>query len=171
MSHKARGLVKNVNNAIESGHIMPGPKPMPTAIKELRGNPGHRPLPKNEPRLPTAVPVCPADLAGGAKRAWTEICAALSALQVLTSADVFVVEVAAVELDRYRRARTEAAAEGEVLQGARGCYMNPRLNVALSGLKRLMWALSECGLTPAARTRVKVQLEEGADPFEEFLQS
>ena len=29
---------------------MPGPKPKPTRLKVLQGNPGHQKLPKNEPK-------------------------------------------------------------------------------------------------------------------------
>lgn len=37
-----------------------GRKPKPTAIKELEGNPGKRPLNANEPRPERKAPRCPA---------------------------------------------------------------------------------------------------------------
>jgi hypothetical protein len=35
---------------------MQGPKPIPTAVKELRGNPGHRPLGDREPQPKVGEP-------------------------------------------------------------------------------------------------------------------
>ena len=37
-----------------------GRKPKPTAMKELEGNPGKRPLNPNEPRPERKAPRCPA---------------------------------------------------------------------------------------------------------------
>lgn len=44
---------------------MRGPKPTPTALKVIRGNPGKRALPENEPtpQLGAAAPNCLAHLA------------------------------------------------------------------------------------------------------------
>lgn len=47
-----------------------GRKPKPTAIKELEGNPGKRPLNANEPRPERKAPRCPAWLDTEAKREW-----------------------------------------------------------------------------------------------------
>ena len=38
---------------------MPGPKPKPTSLKLLQGNPGHRALPKSEPQPRPVAPDCP----------------------------------------------------------------------------------------------------------------
>ena len=47
-----------------------GRKPTPTAIKELEGNPGKRPLNKNEPKPTKKAPPCPKWLEPEAKKEW-----------------------------------------------------------------------------------------------------
>lgn len=47
----------------------PGRRPKPSAVKALAGNPGGRPLPKNEPR-PIGLVERPAKLSAGAEIVW-----------------------------------------------------------------------------------------------------
>ena len=51
-----------------------GRKPTPTAIKELEGNPGHRPLNKHEPKPMKKAPACPKSLSTEAKKEWRRLC-------------------------------------------------------------------------------------------------
>lgn len=51
---------------------MRGPKPKPTKLKILAGNPGRRPLPKNEPVF-TGKPVMPHWLKPDAVKVWKEL--------------------------------------------------------------------------------------------------
>jgi hypothetical protein len=48
---------------------MQGRKPIPTAVKELRGNPGHRPLGDCEPQPKVGEPPMPSGLSRYAKQA------------------------------------------------------------------------------------------------------
>ena len=47
-----------------------GRKPTPTAIKELEGNPGKRPMNSAEPRPEKKAPPCPKWLEPEAKKEW-----------------------------------------------------------------------------------------------------
>ena len=47
-----------------------GRKPKPTALKELEGNPGGRPLNHNEPKPAKKAPRCPSWLEDEAKKEW-----------------------------------------------------------------------------------------------------
>ena len=65
-----------------------GPKPTPTALRELRGNPGRRPLPVNEPEPSGLEEVDPpAHLSTEAKREWRRLAPELIRLRLLTVAD------------------------------------------------------------------------------------
>lgn len=66
---------------------MRGPKPKPTALKIVNGNPGHRPLPKDEPR-PEGDVVKPAFVKAKAARLWNQYAPELERLGILTSMDV-----------------------------------------------------------------------------------
>jgi phage terminase small subunit len=146
---------------------MPGPKPTPTALKIVRGNPGKRALPKNEPKLATVAPPRPAELNRAEVRAWDELTAVLLKMRVLTEAEFAAVEGAAVELAAYRKAHWHISREGEVVDGR----LNPWMEVRAHAWKRLYPLLGAFGMTPADRTKVAAALSEAADPFEEFLKN
>ena len=50
-----------------------GRKPTPTAIKELEGNPGKRPLNTKEPKPAKKAPSCPKWLEPEAKKEWRRL--------------------------------------------------------------------------------------------------
>jgi hypothetical protein len=52
---------------------MRGRRPLPTAIKELTGNPGKRPLNLDEPHPPKIIPKCPKHLDENARKKWRRI--------------------------------------------------------------------------------------------------
>jgi phage terminase small subunit len=60
--------------------------PKPTALKEITGNPGTRPLNKQEPR-PEGEAEKPKFLKGRASKIWDEYAPALTKLGILTSID------------------------------------------------------------------------------------
>src|ERR1035438_9842741 len=66
---------------------MMGRPPTPTALKILNGNPGKRPLNKDEPRLKVAKPRCPEHLDEVAQREWKRVVRILMQMRVLTEAD------------------------------------------------------------------------------------
>ena len=64
-----------------------GRKPKPTAIKELEGNPGKRPLNEAEPKPAKKAPPCPKWLEPEAKKEWRRLSKQLEAIGVLTEVD------------------------------------------------------------------------------------
>ena len=65
-----------------------GRKPKPTAIKELEGNPGGRPLNPNEPRPDKKAPRCPSWLEEEAKKEWKRMGRMLEQAGLLTEMDM-----------------------------------------------------------------------------------
>jgi len=66
---------------------MRGRKPTPTALKIVTGNPGHRPLPENEPEFKAEIPKCPLVLNKVGKKTWADKSKLLFEVGVLTVAD------------------------------------------------------------------------------------
>jgi phage terminase small subunit len=66
---------------------MRGRRPKPTALKEMLGNPGKRPLNRNEPKPVQAMPTCPAHLSSTAKTERKRLAAQLHTLGILTQLD------------------------------------------------------------------------------------
>jgi Phage terminase, small subunit len=66
---------------------MRGRPPKPTRMKVLTGNPGKRPLNKDEPRPDPVIPDCPPELSPAAQREWTRLVKELSSLNMVTRLD------------------------------------------------------------------------------------
>ena len=84
---------------------MKGPKPTPTRLKVLRGNPGQRPLPGREPQVPAVVPDPPTWLEGEALTKWHEVSTNMAGLGILTRLDRDVLTVYCETWGRRRLSR------------------------------------------------------------------
>lgn len=135
-----------------------GRKPKPTALKEASGSLRKDPQRRNtlEPKPSKSRPAMPKSIGGDpvAKLAWNSLCDQLAEMNVLTAADVFVVEKLAMMesfLD-YSWKDKDAA-------------LFNRLLATWKGL------LIECGLTPSSRARTKMTVpDEEEDPANELLE-
>jgi P27 family predicted phage terminase small subunit len=157
---------------------MPGPKPKPTAQKRFEGNPGHRPLPPNEP-VPPSTPSTflgiPEELTGDARASaeWVRLAPMLQRVRVVTDADRSALIACCVEWSRYVEAVGKIATLGMVVKAPSGYpIQNPYLPIATKALAGCTKLWQELGLTPASRARVK-EAVPGEDPgvtdaFSEF---
>src|SRR5690606_3515609 len=66
---------------------MRGRKPPPTTLRLLKGNPGRRPLPANEPKAKPKAPPCPAHLDAQARRERRRTVRQLEPLRLHTKSD------------------------------------------------------------------------------------
>jgi P27 family predicted phage terminase small subunit len=151
---------------------MPGPAPKPTALRELAGNPGHRPLNKREPRFAAGVPTRPEWLLPEAKREWARIVPELLRLQLLAMVDRAALANYCQWWARYVEAEKILSAQGLTILCPSG-YMQQRPEVAIAQkAAQLMKAfLVEFGLTPASRSRVSVPEPKQEDEFSKFLRA
>jgi len=92
---------------------MRGKKPKPTALKVLQGNPGKRPLPKNEP-VAGGVPTCPSRLSEEAKAAWQRT---LEIAHWITEADREVLVTFCEAIAESAEAEAMLRRKGRVLNG------------------------------------------------------
>jgi len=173
-----------------------GPKPQPTAIRLLRGNPGNRPFnahePTPEPCLPDVPPSLVADQTAecdakcgscarcragwGAREAiaeWNRRAPVLFRMRVLTEWDTSAFELYCRAWARYQNAETQIASQGDVILTAGGYPMqNPFRSVANKALLQCQQFWAEFGMMPSSRTRIGVK-PDGADaptnPIHRFL--
>lgn len=149
-----------------------GRKPLPTAVKELNGNPGHRTLNKAEPQPPRSsrVPAPPAYLTGEAKKAWQKLAGQLHRMGVLTDVDHDALARYCVTYQRWLRAEKALARDGDVLKTNKGNYVqNPWLAISNRSLGLLNGLAAEFGITPSSRTRVKASPPEEEEKLEREL--
>ena len=138
----------------------PGPAPTPTTLKLLRGNPGRRPINDKEPQPEQGIPTRPGWLTTEAKAEWNRITAELESLGVLTIVDRGALAAycqAWGDLVEARKLVNELGANKLVIGNNGTVYPHPYLKMAADAEKRFVSLAQEFGLTPAARTRVRVE--------------
>lgn len=165
---------------------MKGRKPKPTALKVLEGNPGKRPLPKNEPKPAPLAPKCPAWLHKDAKKEWKRVAPQLERLGMLTSLDMAALAGYCQAYARYKEAEEflnkhgttypvwEREQDGKIKYDDSGepilrqVQPWPQAILANKMLQQIRAFCTEFGFSPSARNRLSVQ---GADNDEDGMEA
>jgi P27 family predicted phage terminase small subunit len=144
--------------------MMRGPKPTPTHLRVLRGNPGKRALPTNEPQpeQPISVPDAPAFVTGYASDEWYRVGTELYRLGMLTNVDLQSLAAYCVAYGRWRTAEELIAkmaskdiiSSGLIVKSAGELKQNPLIPIARKACLDMVRFAGEFGLTPAARSRI-----------------
>ncbi len=148
-------------------------RPKPTYLKELAGNPGGRPLNDLEPHPPSGVPEMPKGMGVAAKRHWRKWTRQLLAVGVMTTVDGVALEQACVSAALAEKFYREAL-ESPMINEFAGmneetgvAYYKRKINPAAQGYiaasKNIKAFLIEFGLTPASRSRLKIEKEQPDD--------
>ena len=150
-----------------------GRKPTPTAIKELEGNPGKRPLNKNEPKPTKKAPPFPKWLEPEAKKEWRRLAKKMEQLGVLTEVDMAAFAGYCQAYARWKEAEEFISKHGSIFQTPSGYVQQvPQVSIAQQNLKIMQSFCSEFGLTPATRSRIIAGSGsdgEADDPMEGLL--
>jgi P27 family predicted phage terminase small subunit len=149
---------------------MPYPR-TPTALKKLRGNPGKRPLPKNEPKPRLAIPDPPKELPAKAKKEWRRIAVKLHQYGLLSEIDGAALGLYCDAYARWVQAQDELRKNGLMVPTKTGGpKLNPWLIILNKSYEQMRRMLTEFGMTPASRSKVSVAKNpEDVDPMEEVL--
>ena len=149
-----------------------GRKPKPTALKILEGNPGKRPLNDKEPQPEKKAPRCPSWLEQEAKNEWRRMSKTLEAMGLLTLVDKAAFAGYCQAYARWKEAEEFLSKHGTIFKTPSGYIQQvPQVSIAQTYLKVMKDFCSEFGLTPAARTRIRVNTVDTPtdDPMEELL--
>jgi P27 family predicted phage terminase small subunit len=140
-----------------------GPKPTPTKLKILRGNPGRRPTNKSEPQPATDGVVMPPHLGEVAAAKWGEVLPLLQSVKVMTRADI---EALARYCDTYEwwlatRARLKKEGDTYPILNDKGdvkyIAQRPEVSIAHKLAVQLRQLEQDFGLNPSARTGLHVE--------------
>jgi P27 family predicted phage terminase small subunit len=148
---------------------MPGPRPIPTHLKLLRGNPGHQRLNKNEPQPPRTAepPDCPSFLASYAQDEWHRVAPGLHVMGLLSPLDVMPLAAYCTAYQHWREAEEALAQLAERDPATRGLLirsttgeprLNPLLRAAATCAADMVRFAAEFGFSPAARSRISAGL-------------
>lgn len=158
---------------VPRAYLVTGRRPLPTALKRARGNPGGRPLNEHEPAGVPGLPDPPAHLTDVGLEAWRVVGARLEDMGVVQVQDAHALELFVDAWSEYREAREYLVANGLTYESATPTGMirrpNPEVRIASDAWKRLKGILPEFGLTPSARSRLEVAPPAEVDPLEELL--
>lgn len=148
-------------------------RPVPTAFRVLRGNPGRRPLPANEPKPPLIDDETPPDDLSDdpvAAREWTRLVALLRHTRVLTDADRSALCALCKQWSTYLRASASVRKTPIQRNPRTGMFsVSPMVKIATHALAECHRLWVEFGLTPVSRTKVStVDGGDVSDAFAEF---
>ena len=149
-----------------------GRKPKPTALKVLEGNPGKRPLNKNEPKPEKKAPKCPSWLEPEAKKEWRRMSKILEELGILTEIDASAFSGYCQAYARWKEAEEFLTKHGTIFKTPSGYIQQvPQVSIAQTYLKIMKDFCSEFGLTPSARSRIHaaVDKKDTDDEMEQLL--
>jgi len=158
---------------------MAGRRPLPTSIKKLRGNRGKRKLNADEPKLELEAPEMPDNLPALAQAEWKSIVPQLLQLGVLTRIDGKALAAYCYCFARWIEAEKEVADRGILVEetiynkdGEEVGYKvkrNPAIPVVNESLRQMKSFLIEFGLSPASRSRLKIEKPKAEDPLDAFM--
>ena len=142
-----------------------GPRPTPTHLKLLRGNPSHRPLNKDEPEPSVALepPAAPEFLTDYARAEWDRIVKELYHLKLVTGFDIqslaaycesYAAWRTAVEKLREMAACDPATRALTVTTRQGGIMQNPLFLTMRQAASDMVRYASDFGFTPVARSRI-----------------
>lgn len=151
---------------------MAGRKPKPTALKLLQGNPGKRALNDREPQPEVCVPDPPEHLGDAAQEHWHEIAHELAEVGILTTIDRDALALYCEAFARWVDANQHVREFGPLVKAPSGYPMqSPFLAIANKAFDQMRALLTEFGMTPSSRVKVKVQQPATSDPMDDYLRS
>jgi P27 family predicted phage terminase small subunit len=140
---------------------MAGRRPIPTRLKILRGNPGHRPLNLGEPkpRELSKVPPAPRFLSDTARAEWRRRAREFVGLRMLTSADLGALAALCEAYGRFADATAEFERLGRpfTITTDKGFQVKHPLLAIIDAAEKTLRAFSlEFGVTPASRSKISL---------------
>lgn len=166
----------------------PGRKPIPTHLKLLRGNPGHREINKSEPK-PDAFSAQPAPdwFDDYARQEWERRAAQLARIGVLSELDDGALTALCVAWSRWMKAEdalSKFAAKDRVTHGLMvkttgkvdkdgnqsggNAIQNPLVGTANTAMANYVKLAVEFGMTPSSRARVTTGKDDSGNPYAKF---
>ena len=148
-----------------------GRTPKPVALRVLEGNPGKRPLPKNEPRPKPVRPEMPDYLNAEGRKRWSELVGELESTGVLTVVDRETLGCYCAAFASFVSATRMLKKRGWVTRTQSGyLQQSPWVAIRNRAMDDLRRFGSELGIGAASRSRIEVKKPDGdANPLAEIL--
>lgn len=149
---------------------MRGPAKTPTHINLLKGNPGKRPINKNEPMPEKGKPKAPRYLKKMPRYWFEKLSDELDDIGVLTKLDSKALELLVEAYSEYRHHSDVLDKDGYTYKTNEGLIKpHPAATMKADAWKRAKAMLDSFGMTPSSRTKVSTISKDEVDPMEAFL--
>lgn len=147
-----------------------GPKPKPTTLRLLEGNPGRLPINPAEP-VPTGVPDCPDYMSADAKTKWRDIMASIPP-GMITSADSALLEAYCEAWATHKKATellnsTPGDLFGDNLTA--GSKASIYLKIRGEAARTMATLATRLGLSPADRSGLKLGVPKGNNKWADLV--
>ena len=154
----------------DRGSTLRGRRPQPIALKILRGNPGRRPLPRQDLK-PTRGTGPPKWLTTEARREWLRIYPELERLNLISELDRAALVCFVESWSDLRWAVETIRREGRMsIAGNSTPLQHPAMAIKRASMRAIREFAGEFGFTPASRGRVEFICPENDDPdYEKFF--
>ncbi len=147
---------------------MAGRKPKPTKLKLIEGNPGKRPLNDKEPKPKACIPECPEWVSPEGKKEWKKITPRLLRLGLLSEIDYAALGGYCDCYGELKPLREEIKLYGYTTTTDKGnVVQRPEVGIYNQKLEKMLKFLSEFGMSPSSRTRLRVELNNETDEADE----
>lgn len=147
------------------------PRPKPTALRILNGNPSGRPLNDREPTPKPGKPRVPDHVRQNpeAYREWKRTSDSLEEMGLLSTADRAALAAYCIAWSRWVEAEEQLRKFGLVIKSSNGYPVtSPYLSIARETMSQMTRLLAEFGLTPSSRTRVHVTKPPAGSDFDQW---
>jgi P27 family predicted phage terminase small subunit len=149
---------------------MASPKPKPTHLKLLTGNPGKRKLNKNEPCAASSLPHPPSWLTARAKAIFRLLVKRIDGMGYASSSHTESLGLCAWRLDQVEQCeaviRTEGMTYGtETMGGSTMWRSRPEVALQSEAARHAQSLLCEFGLTPSSASKVSVPGKPKSNAF------
>jgi len=142
----------------------------PTALRLIQGNPGKRAINHQEPIIPPADVSPPAHLSGRASAEWRRIAPLLLDAGVLTRSDTDALGIYCEALGRLAEAHAHLQETGYLIRSPNGYPIQNPWYAVMKECHEVIRAFgNEFGMTPASRSKIRVDDSKLHDEFETYL--
>jgi P27 family predicted phage terminase small subunit len=149
---------------------MPGPRPKPTVLKLITGNPGHRPLNTREAKPRIVIPEPPEMLNEAALKEWNRITPLLAEVGLIGQLDRAVVAGYCMAWARWMECERMLVTTGLIVKAPNGYPIySPYWAACNKAMDQVRQFSDQIGLSGSSRSRIKASETENTDPAEAFL--
>ena len=134
-----------------------GPKPTPRNLRLVKGTARKDRMNDDEPVLPITIPSPPEHLTDAQQNIFLDLARKLARMRVMSEADVDALSILCVNAAEMNEANRMIERNGLIVAAPKTKVpmLNPAISIRNNAQKVVLNILTEFGMTPSSRTRVR----------------